>query len=73
MTSGYLDLNHSRTSTNLESRITGSLVISGRSRYLAVAAIIRSCSSGMLLMAEAVLRISKLSGLTAAGFFKGNH
>ena len=40
----------------LESRITGSLVIIGKSRYLAVAAISRSCNSGMSSILDAVLR-----------------
>ena len=40
----------------LESRITGSLVIIGKSRYLAVAAISRSCNSGMSSILDVVLR-----------------
>ena len=40
----------------------GIMVIIGKSRYLAVAAISRSCNSGMSSISEAVLRISKLSG-----------
>jgi len=55
-------LSYARIWTNLELQITGSLVISGRPRCLAVAAIKRSCSSRMSSIWDAVLRISRLRG-----------
>jgi hypothetical protein len=48
--------------TNFDALMTGSFVIIGASRYLDVAAISRSCSSGMSCISEADLSISRLKG-----------
>jgi len=53
---------HFRWVTKLEFSISGSLVMMGISRCLAVAAMSRSWSSGMSVISAAVFKISRLSG-----------